>query len=77
MIAIEGPSGARDRLAYPGPQALRARTRNYCFDAVQRPLHPSDRTKEPEPDVPENRPVLVQLTPEADPPLRVEPLALT
>jgi len=50
---------------------------NYCFDAVQRPLHPSDRTKEPEPVLPEKRPVLVQLKPEADPPVRVEPLGLT
>jgi hypothetical protein len=47
------------------------------LDAVQRPLHPSDRTKEPEPLRPEKRPELVQLKPEADPPLLVEPLGLT
>jgi len=49
----------------------------YCLEAVQRPVHPSDRTNEPEPERPEKRPVLVQLRPWADPPLRVAPLALT
>jgi hypothetical protein len=49
----------------------------YCLEAVQRPEHPSDRTNEPEPLRPEKRPVLVQLKPWTDPPLRVAPLALT
>lgn len=35
----------------------------YCLEAVQRPVQPSDRTKEPEPLRPEKRPVLVQLRP--------------
>ena len=51
--------------------------RDYCFEAVQRPVHPSDRTKEPEPVLPEKRPVLVQLNPEADPLVCVEPFGLT
>jgi hypothetical protein len=40
-------------------------------------VHPSDRTNEPEPVRPENRPVLVQLKPWTDPPLRVAPFGLT
>lgn len=40
-------------------------------------MHPSERTKAPEAVRPEKWPVLVQLTPEADPPVRVEPLGLT
>ena len=49
----------------------------YCLEAVQRPVQPSDRTKEPEPVRPEKRPVLVQLKPWTDPPVRVAPLGLT
>jgi hypothetical protein len=49
----------------------------YCLEAVQRPVHPSDRTNEPEPVRPEKRPVLVQLKPWTDPPVRVAPLGLT
>ena len=49
----------------------------YCFEAVQRPLQPSDRTNEPEPLRPEKRPVLFQLTPWTDPPVLVEPFGLT
>ncbi len=52
-------------------------TRCYCFDAVQRPVHPSDLTNEPEPLLPEKRPELVQLKPPADPMPVVEPLGLT
>ena len=33
----------------------------YCLEAVQRPVHPSDRVNEPEPVRPEKRPVLFQL----------------
>ena len=51
--------------------------RFYCLDAVQRPEQPSDRTNEPEPVRPEKRPVLVQLKPWTDPPVRVAPLGLT
>jgi hypothetical protein len=51
--------------------------RDYCFEAVQRPVHPSDRTKEPEPVLPEKRPVLLQLKPETDPLVCVDPLGLT
>jgi hypothetical protein len=51
--------------------------KRYCLEAVQRPVHPSDRTNEPEPVRPENRPVLVQLKPWTDPPLRVAPFGLT
>lgn len=50
---------------------------HYCLEAVQRPVQPSDRTKEPEPVRPENRPVLFQLKPWTDPPLRVAPFGLT
>ncbi|WP_456670291.1 hypothetical protein [Bradyrhizobium sp. USDA 3240] len=50
---------------------------DYRFDAVQRPLHPSDRTNEPEPLRPEKRPELVQLKPPADPLPVVDPLGLT
>jgi hypothetical protein len=50
---------------------------SYCLEAVQRPVHPSDRTNEPEPVRPEKRPVLVQLKPWTDPPVRVAPLGLT
>lgn len=50
---------------------------NYCFDAVHRPVQPSDRTNRPEPRRPEKRPELFQLTPEADPPDLVEPFGLT
>ncbi|MEH2533730.1 hypothetical protein V1277_006974 [Bradyrhizobium sp. AZCC 1588] len=56
---------------------LSAGGKRYCLEAVQRPVHPSDRTNEPEPLRPEKRPVLVQLKPWTDPPLRVEPLGLT
>ncbi|WP_338831953.1 hypothetical protein [Bradyrhizobium sp. 27S5] len=49
----------------------------YRFDAVQWPLHPSDRTNEPEPLRPEKRPELVQLKPPADPLPVVDPLGLT
>lgn len=49
----------------------------YCLEAVQRPVHPSDRTKEPEPLRDEKRPVLVQLKPWTDPPVLVAPLGLT
>jgi hypothetical protein len=49
----------------------------YCLEAVQRPVHPSVRTKVPEPLRPENRPVLVQRRPCADPPVRVAPFGLT
>ena len=49
----------------------------YCLEAVQRPVHPSDRTNEPEPVRPEKRPELFQLKPWTDPPLRVEPFGLT
>jgi hypothetical protein len=55
----------------------RWKTGFYCLEAVQRPVHPSDRVNEPEPLRPEKRPVLVQLKPWTDPPLRVAPLALT
>jgi len=50
---------------------------SYCLEAVQRPVHPSDLTNEPEPERPEKRPVLVQLRPWTDPPVRVAPLGLT
>jgi hypothetical protein len=40
-------------------------------------VQPSDRTNEPEPERPENRPVLVQLKPWTEPPLRVAPFGLT
>jgi hypothetical protein len=50
---------------------------SYRLDAVQRPEHPSDRTNEPEPLLPEKRPELVQLTPDTDPPLLVAPFGLT
>ena len=49
----------------------------YCFDAVHRPVQPSDRTNVPEPLRPENRPELFQVKPEADPPDLVEPFGLT
>jgi hypothetical protein len=49
----------------------------YCLEAVQRPVHPSDRTNEPEPLRAEKRPVLVQLKPCTDPPVLVAPLGLT
>ena len=49
----------------------------YRFDAVQRPLQPSDRTNEPEPLLPEKRPELVQLKPPADPLPVVDPFGLT
>ena len=57
--------------------AVPARIRNYCFDAVQRPVHPSERTNEPEPLRPEKRPELFQLKPETDPLDVVEPFGLT
>ncbi|WP_424702298.1 hypothetical protein, partial [Escherichia coli] len=50
---------------------------DYRFDAVQWPLHPSERTNDPEPLRPENRPELVQVRPPADPPPVVAPLGLT
>ena len=50
---------------------------DYCFDAVHRPVQPSDRTNVPEPLRPEKRPVLFQLKPETDPPDVVEPFGLT
>lgn len=40
-------------------------------------MQPSDLTNEPEPLRPENLPVLVQLKPCTDPPVRVAPLGLT
>jgi hypothetical protein len=49
----------------------------YSFDAVHRPVQPSDRTNVPEPLRPEKRPVLFQVKPEADPPDVVEPFGLT
>ena len=50
---------------------------SYCLEAVQRPVHPSDRTNEPEPVRPEKRPVLFQLRPWTDPPVLVAPFGLT
>ena len=50
---------------------------DYCFDAVHRPVQPSDRTNVPEPLRPEKRPELFQLKPETDPPDVVEPFGLT
>lgn len=50
---------------------------SYCLEAVQRPVHPSDRTNEPEPERPEKRPVLVQLKPWTDPLVLVAPFGLT
>jgi hypothetical protein len=47
------------------------------LEAVQRPVHPSDRTNEPEPVRPEKRPVLFQLRPWTDPPVLVAPFGLT
>jgi hypothetical protein len=70
-------------LGLTGPPQLRRakpaknRAFSYCFDAVQRPVQPSDRTNEPEPLRPEKRPELVQLKPWTDPPLLVEPFGLT
>src|SRR5262249_2103687 len=49
----------------------------YCLEALQRPVHPSVLPNEPEPLRPENRPVLVQLRPDAEPPVLVAPLGLT
>jgi len=49
----------------------------YCLEALQRPVHPSVLTNEPEPLRPENRPVLVQLKPDAEPPVLVAPFGLT
>jgi hypothetical protein len=40
-------------------------------------VQPSDRTNKPEPVRPENRPVLVQLKPWTEPPVRVAPFGLT
>jgi len=40
-------------------------------------VHPSDLTKEPEPDLPEKRPVLLQLNPDTEPLVRVAPFGLT
>ena len=34
---------------------------SYCLEAVQRPVQPSDRVNEPEPERPEKRPELAQL----------------
>jgi hypothetical protein len=34
---------------------------SYCFEAVQRPVQPSDRENEPEPVRPEKRPEFDQL----------------
>ena len=56
---------------------MKNRRFSYCFDAVQRPVQPSDRTNEPEPVRPEKRPELFQLRPWTDPPLLVEPFGLT
>jgi hypothetical protein len=58
-------------------QRFRRLLSGYCLEAVQRPAQPSDRTKEPEPVRPEKRPVLVQLRPWTEPPVRVAPLGLT
>jgi hypothetical protein len=49
----------------------------YCLEALQRPVHQSVLTNEPEPLRPEKRPVLVQLKPDAEPPVLVAPFGLT
>jgi hypothetical protein len=49
----------------------------YCFDAVQRPAHPSDCRNVPEPPRPESRPTLLTVMPLELPTALAEPLALT
>jgi hypothetical protein len=49
----------------------------HCFDAVHVPEQPSDRLNVPEPLLPEKRPELLQLRPDADPPDVVAPFGLT
>jgi hypothetical protein len=48
-----------------------------CFEAVRRPVQPSDRTNGPEPPRPEKRPELFQLRPWTDPPVLVAAFGLT
>ena len=76
--------GLSDRHNCGGPKPLKNRRNTavqgvvgYCLEAVQRPVHPSDRTNEPEPVRPEKRPELFQLKPWTDPPVLVEPFGLT
>ena len=45
----------------------------YRLEAFQRPVQPSDRTKEPEPLRPAKRSVLVRLSPYTRPPVWVAP----
>ncbi len=51
--------------------------RNYCFDAVQLPTHPSDRRNEPEALRAEKRPELFQVMPPPAPDEVAEPFGLT
>ena len=51
--------------------------RNYCFDPVQLPAHPSDRRNVPEPLRPDKRPDMVQVRLPAAPIPDVEPFGLT
>jgi len=44
---------------------------SYCFEAVQRPVQPSDRVNEPGAVRPENHPEFDQLKPWTNPPVRV------
>jgi hypothetical protein len=69
--------GAGVRLEKPAKNRGFTTVFGYCLEAVQRPVHPSDRVNEPEPVRPEKRPELVQLKPCTDPPVLVAPLGLT
>src|SRR5258708_32876896 len=56
---------------------LKINSRRYCFDAVQRPTHPSDRLNVPAPLRPETWPELMTVMPSELPTELVAPLGLT
>src|SRR5258708_8651939 len=56
---------------------LKINSRGYCFDAVQRPTHPSDRLNVPAPLRPETWPELMTVMPSELPTELVAPLGLT
>jgi hypothetical protein len=62
-----------DRLAHRQEPSIR----NYCFDPVQLPTHPSDRRNVPEPLRPEKRPDMLQVRLPAAPIPDAEPFGLT
>lgn len=43
---------SRDSLRCCSSVSITSQISDHCFEAVQRPMHPSDRTKEPEPVLP-------------------------